>query len=545
MKKLSLKIALTALIGFFSLFSTSIFSQDSPHFEWATKAGGNYSDEGYSITVDNQGNSYITGYFQNTAIFGSTTFTSNGYYDIFIAKLDANGNYLWAKKAGGNSEDVGSSIAVDSQGNSYVTGYFNNTATFGNTTLTSSGSRDVFITKLDANGNFLWAKQAGGINQYDEGISIAVDSQSNSYITGYFGDTATFGSTTLTSNGYYDMFIAKLDANGNYLWAKSAGESSLDFGFSIAVDNQGNSYVTGRFRGSVAFGSTTLATYGSLQIFITKLDTNGNFLWAKQAGDWNGNATGCSIAVDNQGNVFVSGYFSFLATFGSTTFTSNNSNDDIFITKLDANGNFLWAKQAGGNNLENGKGIAVDSQGNSYLAGYFEDIAAFGSATLTSNGNQDIYITKLDPNGNFIWIKQAGGSYKDICRGIAVDNQGNSYVTGVIQDTVTFGSTTLTGNGSLNIFVAKINNSPLSVPTFESFTNILIYPNPATQQITVESSNALKVIELQDMSGRLITKKNVAGEKTNINVSNLNKGVYFVKVVDNQNKVKVVKVAKE
>ncbi|HNR85275.1 MAG TPA: SBBP repeat-containing protein, partial [Taishania sp.] len=127
MKKLSLKIALTALIGFFSLFSTSIFSQDSPHFEWATKAGGNYSDEGYSITVDNQGNSYITGYFQNTAIFGSTTFTSNGYYDIFIAKLDANGNYLWAKKAGGNSEDVGSSIAVDSQGNSYVTGYFNNT----------------------------------------------------------------------------------------------------------------------------------------------------------------------------------------------------------------------------------------------------------------------------------------------------------------------------------------------------------------------------------------------------------------------------------
>ncbi|MEZ4889227.1 MAG: SBBP repeat-containing protein [Crocinitomicaceae bacterium] len=96
------------------------------------------------------------------------------------------------------------------------------------------------------------------------------------------------------------MFIAKLDANGNYLWAKSAGESSLDFGFSIAVDNQGNSYVTGRFRGSVAFGSTTLATYGSLQIFITKLDTNGNFLWAKQAGDWNGNATGCSIAVDNQ-----------------------------------------------------------------------------------------------------------------------------------------------------------------------------------------------------------------------------------------------------
>lgn len=541
MKNLSLKLTLTALVGFFSLFSTSIFSQGSPNFEWATKAGGNKFDDGRAIAVDNQGNSYVTGSFYDTATFGSTTLTSSGYDDIFIAKLDANGNYLWAKKAGGSSNDVGRDIAIDNQGNSYVTGYFKGTATFGNATFTSSGYYDAFITKLDLNGNFIWAKQIGGIGN-DVGWGIAVDNQGNSYITGELYDNVAFGSTTLTNNDSGNMFITKLDSNGNFIWAKQPGGDAA-IGMDIAVDSQGNSFVTGYLFEAVIFGNTTLTSSDEDNIFITKLDADGNFLWAKLAGG--GYDQGHSVTVDSQGNSYVAGRFYGTVTFGSTTLTSSGEIDDIFIAKLDVNGNFLWVKQADGNGLSATDNV-VDSQGNCYVTGYYVGNATFGGITLTSGGaGHNIFIAKLDANGNYLWAKKVGGSLFTLVLGIVVDLQGKIYITGTFADTVVFGSTAVTANGELDIFVAKINNSPLSVPTFESLTNILIYPNPAMQQITVESSNTLKVIELQDMSGRLITKKNVSGEKIDINVSNLNKGVYFVKVMDDQNKVKVVKVVKE
>ena len=145
-------IAITLLI-------TGVVHAQTEEWLWATKAGGTSSDYGRSIAVDGSGNSYVTGYFAGTAIFGSTSLTSSGGEDIYIAKLDANANFLWAKKAGGTNGDNGISIAVDGSGNSYVTGYFQGTATFGSSSLTSSGGFEIFIAKLDSNGSFLWAKK--------------------------------------------------------------------------------------------------------------------------------------------------------------------------------------------------------------------------------------------------------------------------------------------------------------------------------------------------------------------------------------------------
>src|SRR5688572_25082949 len=200
------------------LYSLTVLAQ-IPNFLWAKQSEGQASnsndDSGRSVATDAQGNNYVTGHFKGIATIGNATLTSSGLYDIFIAKYNASGTLLWAKQAGGTGDDQGYSIAVDGSGNSYVTGHFKGIATFGTTTLTSSGLYDIFIAKYNASGTLLWAKQAGGARN-DSGQGIAVDGSGNSYVAGYFeGITATFGTTTFTSNGGNDdVFIAKYDASG-------------------------------------------------------------------------------------------------------------------------------------------------------------------------------------------------------------------------------------------------------------------------------------------------------------------------------------------
>ena len=357
----------TSLIIILFLCSIALFAQNGDWL-WAKQAGGTSEEAGYSIAVDVNGNSYVTGYFEESATFGTTTLTSSGEWDIFIAKLDSNGNWLWAKQAGGADWDEGFGIAVDANGNCYVTGYFGSSATFGTITLTSSGYSDIFISKLDSNGNWLWAKQAGGTSE-DFGYSIAVDTNGNSYVTGYFEYSANFGTTTLTTSEYADIFVAKLGSNGNWLWAKKAGGTNYDWCNSIAVDTNGNSYVTGDFRGSATFGTTTLTSSGDYDIFVAQLDSFGNWLWANQAGGTEGNG-GNSIAVDVNGNSYVTGNFSGSATFGNTTLTSSG-NDDIFVAKLDSNGNWLWAKQAGGTSYDKGNEMLLMPMEKAMLPGIF------------------------------------------------------------------------------------------------------------------------------------------------------------------------------
>ncbi len=499
-----------ALLLFILVLSSILLFAQNVDWLWAKQAGGTSSDVSYNIAVDANGYSYVTGCFRGSATFGTTTLTSSGEADIFVAKLNSNGNWLWAKQVGGTNKDSGSGIAVDANGNSYVTGEFSASATFGTTTLTSSGEADIFVAKLDSNGNWLWAKQAGGTSD-DWSYGLAVDANGNSYVTGYFRSSATFGTTTLIFSGGDDIFVAKLDSNGNWLWAKQAGGTDWDEGKSIAVDANGNSYVTGYFRSSsITFGTTTLTSIGSGDIFVAKLDSNGNWLWAKQAGgaiedDGNG------IAVDDNGNSYVTGcFYSDSITFGTITLTNNNNGDsDIFVAKLDSNGNWFWAKQAGGMSNDNGESIAIDANGNSYVTGSFVDSATFGTSTLTSSGYEDIFIAKLTSNGNWLWIKQAGGTYNDKGHSIAVDANGNCYVTGCFYSSATFGATTLTGSGDFDIFVAKLGEgNSISLPDIISFNGIRsIYPNPFNPLTTINyeiSKPADVKIEVYNNRGQLV-----------------------------------------
>jgi Beta-propeller repeat len=426
-----------------------------PPTSWAVSAGGNNIANGSGIAVDGSGNSYVIGNFHGTATLGSTTLTSKGQGDIFVAKLNSDGQFLWVVSAGGTSNNFGRSIAVDGSGNSYISGDVMGTATFGSTTLFSK-DRDIFVAKLDSSGKFLWAVTAGG-QSTDYSHSIAVDGSGNSYITGDVENPTTFGSTTLTSKSQR-IFVAKLDSGGAFAWAISAGGATHSTGRSIDVDSSGNSYVAGDFVSPGTFGSTTL-TSKSHRGFVAKLDSGGKFVWAVSAG---GEFSGIrAIAVDSSGNNYVTGDFFGTATFGSTTLTSKK-NKDFFVAKLDSGGTFIWAVSAvsaGGTYGSYGQSIAVDGLGNSYVTGDFKSPVTLGSTVLTPKGLGDVFVAKLDSGGKFVWAVSAGSQYADFGQSVAVTGSGNSYFTGRFMGAATFGSTTLISKGYSDIFVAKLDSN--------------------------------------------------------------------------------------
>ena len=460
------------------LLSVGLHAQS---FEWAKSVGGTGDLIGRSIAVDALGNVYTTGPFLETVDFdpgaGVMNLTSQGHDDIFVKKLDSLGNLVWVKSVGGTSFDGGYSIAVDAQGNVYTTGYFVGTVDFdpgaGTVNLTSQGGSDIFIQKLDALGDLVWAKSVGGTGN-DNGRSIAVDAQGNVYTTGDFRGIVDFdpgaGTADLTSQGENDVFIQKLDALGDLIWAKSVGETSYDYGYSIAVDVLGNVYTTGYFSGTVDFdpgaGTVNLTSQGGIDIFIQKLDALGDLVWAKSVGG-TGNDNGRSIAVDAQGNVYTTGDFRGTVDFdpgaGIVNLTSQGGSD-IFIQKLDALGDLVWVKSMGGNSTDFGESIAVDSQGNVYTTGDFRGIVDFdpgaGTTNLTSQGEIDFFIQKLDALGNLVWAKSVGGTSNDGGNSIAVDAQGNVYTTGYFWGTVDFdpgaGTAYLTAQG-YDFFVQKLS----------------------------------------------------------------------------------------
>jgi len=241
---------------------------------WSKRFGGYVIDEGHSISVDSDSNIYIIGNFYSSTIdFGGGTLTNAGYQDIFLAKFDSNGNHLWSKSFGGSSYDYGQSVSVDSSGNVYITGWFeSSTIDFGGGTLTNAGGWDIFLAKFDSNGNHLWSKRFGGSSD-DLGSSVSVDSSGNVYITGWFwSSTIDFGGGALINVGLNDIFLVKFDNNGNHKWSKRFGGGDWDEGYSVSVDISGNVYGTGLFSGSnIDFGGCPLSSAGgTTDIYIIK-----------------------------------------------------------------------------------------------------------------------------------------------------------------------------------------------------------------------------------------------------------------------------------
>jgi hypothetical protein len=476
-------------VAAFLLATTTLKSQN---VGWAKSVGGTGADDASSICEDALGNVYTTGVFSGTADFdpgaGIANCTSLGLTDIFVLKLNAAGNFLWVKSFGGTLSDAGVSINIDASGNVYTTGYFQGNTDFdpgaGNVSLTSAGDWDIFIHKMDASGNFLWVITFGGIES-DIGYSVNVDASGNVYTTGDFIGTVDFdpgaGITNLTSAAGRDNFVLKLNASGNFIWAKSFGTSSTgsnDVTNSLCLDASGNIYTTGCFKGTGDFdpgiGTAILTSTGDYEIFVQKMDASGNFLWVKSFGGTTGNDRETFSSVDALGNVYTTGRFEGTGDFdpaaGIMTLTSTGLSN-IFVQKMDALGNFLWANSFGGVNFDGATSIMTDPMGGVFTTGYYGGTVDFdsgaGTAMLTSAGDYDVFVQKMDASGNFLWAKSFGGTARDRANCISLDASGNIYTAGHFQGTGDFGliagTSILTSAGADDIFIQKISSS--SLPT--------------------------------------------------------------------------------
>jgi hypothetical protein len=329
--------------------------------------------------------------------------------DLFLAKYDTNGNVIWAESIGGTDDDAANSIALDNTGNIFLAGnFYCDTLILGANTLVTAGNDDIFITKLDTNGNVIWAKSAGGTDN-DLAYSVATDASWNTYVAGgFYSDTLVFGSYTLTNDnaGYEDIFLAKYDNSGNVLWAKSIGGANDDVAYSVVADESGNEYLTGCFRSpSLAFDANILTNNDSINgtedIFLAKYTTTGNVLWAKSAGGTSDDDA-FAVAVDTFGNTYLTGRFnSPVIKFGTDTLTNfipTGISSDIFLAKYNTNGNVLWAKSAGGTDDDIANSVTVDAPGDIYLTGDFLSTSCtFGMDNMINDSNKyEIFISKLN-----------------------------------------------------------------------------------------------------------------------------------------------------
>jgi len=537
MKKTAL---LFTLLGFLCINSKIItVNAQPPSWLWAKSAGDASYDYAQSVTADSLGNSYVTGYFNMSITFDvNHTFFSNGSADLYIVKYDPVGNVIWVKSAGGNDFDISTSVAVDKLGNVYLTGYFKSSSlTFGSTTLVNAGgsSYDIFIVKYDPDGNVLWAQSIGGTGD-DRGYCIAVDDPGNIFIAGYFfSPTIMIGTFTLTNNGFSDIFIAKYTTDGTALWVNSPVGPGWEYIYGVAVDHSGNSFIAGKLNGNtLTFGTIVLVKVANHDMFVAKYSSTGQVLWAKNAGVSGDNSSNF-VAADIYGSCFVTGRFGGNSiTFGSFTLT-NAGNGDVFLVKYDVPGNVIWAKSAGGAQNDEAYSVTADKSGYIYAAGYFKSVSIdFGSNVLTnisSSGTADMFITEYDPDGNNIWALSAGGTGDEIAYSVAVDSLRNSFSAGYIgSSTVVFGNTTLSSNGSTDMFVAKTDNLPVSIKENQSSGDYFsVFPNPANDFLLINVPS-MSSVEILNARGQVCKKLTNHLSETKIDISELTGGLYLIKV---------------
>ena len=402
----------------------------------------------------------------------------------------------WAISIGGSSEARSYATALDGSGHVYSAGVFTGTVDFdpgaGVAELTSAGSNDIYVTKLDTNGTLIWARSMGGA--YNDGVlGLAVDDAGNVYTTGGFCGTADFDpgagtfNMTAATTGQSDIYISKLDANGDFVWAKGIiGGTWWDNGHGIAVDQDGNVLVTGRFyyqggpRDFDPGPGTFFLTAGHEDIFVLKLDNDGDFVWAVAFGTSPDESRGYSLVLDDTGNSYLTGYFRGTVDFDPGIGTFNMSSVgtwNVFYLKLDMEGAFVWATSLPittttyYNDGGYGKKIALDPDGNLWATGRYSGTIDFnpgaGVTALTSSGDFDIYVAKFTNTGELLWARSAGGIGYDEGYGIATDAEGNAQVCGIFKNTAIFdpgvGDLELTSAGGDDMFIWSLdaNGEPL------------------------------------------------------------------------------------
>ncbi len=431
---------------------------------------------------------------------------------LFVILKAQEPKFEWARSFDGEKTGYGSYITLDASGNIYITGPFEGTVDFdpgiGTFNLTDAGASDIFILKLDALGNFVWARRMGGALR-EVVNSIVVDKWGDIYTIGYFYGRGDYDpgvdSFNMISMGLTSVFISKLDAKGNFKWAATIGDEK-GLGYASAND-------------------ITIDIYGNLLI-------TGGFFYRC---DFDPSPSTKNIRYSQSSEIL-----------------------DLYILKLDVNGNFVWARTIGkGPSAEDawGKSIDVDGLGNVYTTGEFSGIIDFDSGLdtflLSTYDDNVIFILKLDADGNFVWAKKIGGEFDDVGMEITTNESGDIYTTGWFNGTVDFdpglGIFNLRSLGKSNIFVHKMSQSTGGLNENNLTKNISIYPNPATEILVMESmglnNSELKIQILNSLGQIVIEEKEI--QHSQFNIQHLSEGLYLVRVISDNQIIATQKIIKQ
>jgi hypothetical protein len=464
--------------------------QDFTHI-WSQRFGNEADQWDTRVAVDETGNVLLAGYFWGVVDFGGGALVSAGETDIFVVKLTGNGSYLWSKRFGDATLQKVFDIACDKWGNLIVVGSIEGTVDFGGGPLTSAGASDVFVAKVDPDGHHIWSKRFGDEEPHQAAGSVAVDASGDVILTGLFKGAVDFGGGWLTSAGSYDVFVAKFDPQGNHIWSKRFGDANEQWGGDVAVDGAGNLVVAGTFHGVVDFGGGPLTSegfgYEGLQdIFMVKFDPAGNHLWSKRFGDPDAQYGGY-VAVDAFGSIYSSGGFWSVVDFGGGPLYSTDGGEDMYFVKFDPDGDHIWSQRFGDIEEQYGGEVAIEESGAIVINGDFNGVIDFGGGPLTSAGSLDVFVARFDSAGNHLSSERFGDGTFQQSTGMAVDRWAHVVVAGKFLGTIDFGGGVLTSAGGFDLFVVKFGDSTTGITSTRigSVMRLDASPNPFNPEIAI------------------------------------------------------------
>lgn len=436
------------------------------NYEWANSFGGRPSYSGRIQSVYSDfGYIYTIGDFQNTQTFGTTSLTMTGYNDAYVAIYDTSGQFVFARKWGAPFSYVyASSICIDNSSFIYVAGYFLNQCTIDGQTVNSAGQNDIYLAKLDQLGNVVWLVRAGG-NSFDEPSSITYHNNTI-YMTGAFTGSATFGSVNLSSSGVgdKDIFVAAFNINnGNCNWAVKAGGSGEDRGQCIRVDNAGSLLVSGYFNNTGFFGPNSVTSVLAADAFLAKYNLSGVNQWVRSGGS-RGNDIAEALGFDQNNNYYITGNIADTATFGPFTLPDNGYGS-AFIAKYNSAGTIQWFKAGGSTSNDGAYDIAVYPTGHSYITGYMNGTSNFSGTIIPTIGANDVFIVHYNSSGGVIFGTAVGGTSFDQGKSILCNEGGGIvYLLGEYSLSVNFSGTMLTAPlATWRQFLTKLSSGTLQV----------------------------------------------------------------------------------
>ncbi len=400
----------------------------------------------------------------------------------------------WAVRAGSAEFDTVQAIAADATGHAYISGFLTQPATFGSVRLTNSGPSDAFIAKLDRQGNFLWATKPAATGS-DYSGRIAAGPHGEVYVTGSSASPRlTFGAVTVTNHSGGGTFLARLDSSGQFSWGlRLAKYSSIIFSMfpdAVAVDGEGNSVVAGQFDGRMTLGNQSLTNRG-VDVYITKVRSDATVDWVFQGGG-SGDDLARDVAVDALGNVYACGFFlSSRATFGATILT-NRGASALWVAKWNPSGAVLWARTATGKGADSARAVCLDRDGFVYLGGYLGPSVDFGGIVLTNASGREGFLAKLDPDGRFLWAASARSQFGSGINDLAMDAEGSVVAAGDFGGRVNFGTATLTNASPITDFVALFR--PDGDAQWILPTGVATSPRPPIRSRSMERARSFRQV---------------------------------------------------